>query len=450
MSNYIVANTAGTKTITVTDGTINNETSLTLIGQNYINYGTFWNQDLLKLLENFSHTSAPTTPVSGQIWFDANNKILKVFDGSIWQGTGIASIGTTISASPRIGELYWTGSQLQVYNGSTWKAIGPTTGNLVLSGNIDAGNVTAANTITASTGVFDNLQVNNDFYLKHNFIDSSGYSGSVGQVITNSATGTYWADIPGSEPIRVRKTINFNAGVNTAYEIAGDNLTATLPTVDLVYGNWISFTHGFYSGNSKVAGNNLTINADILTIQGTSPAFTPRSTMSVTTAPYNLLLQWTTPGEWLLVNDSTIYGGGGSGTQGASGYSGISGYSGRSGYSGATGVGTSGFSGYSGTSSTSVVYTVINTTSPLTTNSAYWVTASSITLTLPSSPVTGNYVIIASGAIGVTNITIAQASAHYIQGYNTNLLINTTDFYLKLVYRADAISAGVGDWRIAI
>ena len=70
---YTVNKTDGTILATVADGTINTTTDLTLIGKNYAGYGEFFNENLIKLLENFSNSSAPASPVAGQMWWDSTN-----------------------------------------------------------------------------------------------------------------------------------------------------------------------------------------------------------------------------------------------------------------------------------------------------------------------------------------------------------------------------------------
>ena len=56
---YTINKTDGTELTTVTDGTLNTDTTLQLIGRNYEGYGEAFNENLVKLLENFNNTSAP-------------------------------------------------------------------------------------------------------------------------------------------------------------------------------------------------------------------------------------------------------------------------------------------------------------------------------------------------------------------------------------------------------
>ena len=47
---YTINKTDGTTLATITDGTINSTTSLTLIGKSYSGWGELLNEDLVKLL----------------------------------------------------------------------------------------------------------------------------------------------------------------------------------------------------------------------------------------------------------------------------------------------------------------------------------------------------------------------------------------------------------------
>jgi hypothetical protein len=127
------------------DGTIDTtSSSLTLVGKNYPGYGVFLNQNMIRLSENFAKSSAPTSPLPGQLWWDttAGVKYLKV-NTSATKGTASAawktivttSNGASAPASPVVGEQWWDtiNAQLKVWSGSEWKIVGPaatsTTGN---------------------------------------------------------------------------------------------------------------------------------------------------------------------------------------------------------------------------------------------------------------------------------------------------------------------------------
>ena len=57
---YTINKTDGSVVATITDGTINNTTSLTLFGKSYSGFGEALNENLVKLLENQNSTSTPS------------------------------------------------------------------------------------------------------------------------------------------------------------------------------------------------------------------------------------------------------------------------------------------------------------------------------------------------------------------------------------------------------
>jgi hypothetical protein len=129
---YTVTKTAGTVITTVADGTVNTtSTSLTLIGKNYAGYGIFLNENYVQLLENFSNTTPPTAPLTGQLWYDNVNDILKIYnsDTNIWKpiSSSITSATAPSAAVSVTGDIWWdtTNAQLKVWSGSAWITIGP-------------------------------------------------------------------------------------------------------------------------------------------------------------------------------------------------------------------------------------------------------------------------------------------------------------------------------------
>ena len=82
---YTINKTDGTVLATITDGTIDTSTSLTLFGKSYSGFGEGLNEDLVKLLENSASTSQPTAPMKGELWFDTNTNQLKVYRDGAWQ-----------------------------------------------------------------------------------------------------------------------------------------------------------------------------------------------------------------------------------------------------------------------------------------------------------------------------------------------------------------------------
>ena len=65
---YKLNKTDGTLLTELVDGQIDTTSSdLTLIGRNYVGFGEAFNENLIKLLENFASSGAPSTPIKGQM-----------------------------------------------------------------------------------------------------------------------------------------------------------------------------------------------------------------------------------------------------------------------------------------------------------------------------------------------------------------------------------------------
>jgi hypothetical protein len=124
---YTINKTDGTVVTTITDGTVDNTTSLQLFGKSYSGFGEGLNENLVKLLENAASTAAPTAPLRGELWFDTTTNQIKVYDGTSFKPTGGAKSSTTQPTSPSAGDLWHdsTNDQIYVYTGSAWLLVGP-------------------------------------------------------------------------------------------------------------------------------------------------------------------------------------------------------------------------------------------------------------------------------------------------------------------------------------
>ena len=124
---YTINKTDGTILATVNDGVLDTTSSLSLIGRNYQSYGEAFNEDLIKLLENSSSATAPSSPIEGELWWDKTNDRLKVYTGVAWVNVGVESSATTPSTGLSTGMLWndITNDQLYMYDGSAFDLIGP-------------------------------------------------------------------------------------------------------------------------------------------------------------------------------------------------------------------------------------------------------------------------------------------------------------------------------------
>ena len=127
---YKLNNTFGTLLVTLPDGTIDVATTdLTLIGKGYAGFGEKLNENLIKLLENFNNTSAPTNKQQGQLWYDKTNNQINVYTGAKWKPVGSTTNSATSPANAVQGDMWFdtANTQLYVYTGTAWTLIGPTT-----------------------------------------------------------------------------------------------------------------------------------------------------------------------------------------------------------------------------------------------------------------------------------------------------------------------------------
>ena len=132
---YTINLTDGTVFATITDGTINTIASGTpgvplvvLVGKNYAGYGEFLDENFVHLLESGSNTIAPTSPLTGQLWWDKTNNILKVYSGAGFKTiTGSTSSASQPTTTVIAGDLWFDSSnqQLKVWTGATWLVVGP-------------------------------------------------------------------------------------------------------------------------------------------------------------------------------------------------------------------------------------------------------------------------------------------------------------------------------------
>ena len=112
---------------TISDGTINTSSSMILVGKNYAGYGEFLDENFIHLLENGSNFTAPAAPLTGQLWWDKTNNVMKVYNGTTFKVISASTAAATAPSSNVSGDLWFdtTNQQLKVYNGSAWILVGP-------------------------------------------------------------------------------------------------------------------------------------------------------------------------------------------------------------------------------------------------------------------------------------------------------------------------------------
>jgi len=151
---YTINKTDGSVVTTITDGTVDNTTSVQLFGKSFSGFGEGLNENLVKLLENAASTSAPTAPLKGELWFDTSTSILKVYDGSAFKPTGAAKSQASAPTSPSAGDLWHDSDddQLYIYTGSAFQLVGPvyTAGQTLSGWKIETLGSSAGNKVVSS------------------------------------------------------------------------------------------------------------------------------------------------------------------------------------------------------------------------------------------------------------------------------------------------------------
>jgi len=124
---YIINKTDGSQIAVVEDGTVDQTTSLKLVGKNYAGYGEIQNENFVHLLENFSSANSPSRAIAGQIWFDSGVSKLKFYDGTKFRTTGGAEVSSSQPSGLTEGDFWWDNANNQLYanTGTGFILIGP-------------------------------------------------------------------------------------------------------------------------------------------------------------------------------------------------------------------------------------------------------------------------------------------------------------------------------------
>jgi hypothetical protein len=124
---YQINKTNGALLVNLADGQIDSTSSdLTLVGRGYSGFGEAINENFVKMLENFASSSAPPTPLAGQIWWDTSVSRLKVYTGANWTTGGGPIVGPQQPVMVA-GDLWINNdsNQLYFFDGTDLELAGP-------------------------------------------------------------------------------------------------------------------------------------------------------------------------------------------------------------------------------------------------------------------------------------------------------------------------------------
>jgi hypothetical protein len=221
---YTIVKSDGTVLTTIADGTINTiSTSLGLPGRNYAGYGQSLDTNFVHAMENFADTVPPANPLRGQLWFNTNTNTLCVCPAD---GTVTASSWITLAQSGG--------------SGST------TFGTVTVTGNLQANNITAVNSIIGDTisvrlaTVTANASISNAAIANANIANLTSANLTSGSTTTvGNITGTW--------------TVTGGSAGNSLVVANGNVFTTGIKTDNYYYANGTPFNPTGTYGNANVA-----------------------------------------------------------------------------------------------------------------------------------------------------------------------------------------------------
>lgn len=257
---YSVTKTDGTVVATVQDTKLDTTTDLTLLGKNYRGYGEFVANNFIRLLENFSYTSAPVKPLKGQIYYNTTDRKLYVYDSATvgWKALAKVENASSTPSNVTTGEMWWdtTNKQLKVYDGSGFVTIGPATAS---------GYGTSGQVVGTIHDSGENLKV-----VVYDYVD-----GTLVAIISHNPTFTISGS---SEAALYTEFTTISPGINLSKSVASglakftgtatnSELLNNLASTDFLRANVAASTSGAVSfltdtGIRVGAGSDLVINID--------------------------------------------------------------------------------------------------------------------------------------------------------------------------------------------
>jgi hypothetical protein len=232
---YTINLTDGSIFAVIPDGTVNTSSSMTLIGKNYAGYGDFLDENFIHLLENGSNTTAPGAPLTGQLWWDKTNNLLKVYNGTTFKTISAATASSSAPTSNVTGDLWYdtTNQLLKVWTGSTFLTVGPST---------------VAGTGVQATNIVDNTSTSHP-------VVTFTVDGDTIAILSQDSAFTPQSSIVGwGTGQQVKPGLNLSTGSNTYLFQGTATDSQTLDGLDSTQ-FLRSDTNGTLSGNLVVSGS---------------------------------------------------------------------------------------------------------------------------------------------------------------------------------------------------
>jgi len=255
---YYVTKSDGS-TITVLDGTKDTtSTSLTLFGRLVTNYGDQTNENFVRLLENFAYTNNPSFPITGQLWFDTANNLLKVYTtANTW-----VTVGSGIQ-----GNLDVTGNIL-----TSNLSIIDTNSNISFINRANAGNVSFFTNVAGTST--RSIHVNGSTGLVETFANATNNFGLVTKIYVDSLNDIVLANLA----IVSGNIITINANIGAYQTFANSNastqatsisdLTANLSSYQLYANTALSDlstnVNAVFSGTGSVDAKDIKLNSNVV------------------------------------------------------------------------------------------------------------------------------------------------------------------------------------------
>ena len=125
---YKINKTNGDLLVELADGVIDIvSTDITLVGRNYKGFGEAFNENFVKIIENFASTSAPTNPLEGQLWYDTSENRLNIYDGTSFRTAGSPTVSSNQPTNLVSGDLWIDNAENKLYfwDGTDLVLVGP-------------------------------------------------------------------------------------------------------------------------------------------------------------------------------------------------------------------------------------------------------------------------------------------------------------------------------------